>query len=120
MLYFRTGKGGRLAQRKSACFTSKRSQVQVLHRPPPQNPQICPQNPQVSLWGNQGVTFGAKFVGQKWGQTDGQEVGDGIGQVLRQARWQEKGQDEGQARRQANNQGKKQGKMTKSSLTPLN
>lgn len=25
---------GRLAQRQSACFTSKRSQVQVLHRPP--------------------------------------------------------------------------------------
>ena len=35
MLWFRAK--GRVAQRESACFTRKRSQVQTLHRPPPRS-----------------------------------------------------------------------------------
>jgi hypothetical protein len=32
---------GRLAQWESACFTRKRSQVQALHRPPPQGAEVA-------------------------------------------------------------------------------
>lgn len=57
----------------------------------PQNPQICPQNPQVSLLGNQEVTSGGLV-----GRVSGQEIEQVVGQVNGQGKKQGKGQDKGQ------------------------